>query len=162
MRGLSRRCSVLVLLFLINAPLDGAWAQSASDSTAIRRALLDYIEGFYEGDSAKLMRSIRPDVYKLGFSRPRDSTRYNAASQMTWKSFLDYARSIKARNQPAPADAPKGVQLLDVLDQTASAKVTAWWGTDYVLLGKFDGRWMITHVLWQSPGPRVNQAAKTP
>ena len=29
-----------------------------------------------------------------------------------------------------------------------SAKLTAWWGTDYVLLAKYDGRWMITHVLW--------------
>ena len=40
--------------------------------------------------------------------------------------------------------------LLDVLDQTAAAKVTAWWGTDYVLLAKQNGKWMITHVLWQS------------
>ncbi|MBC7790917.1 MAG: nuclear transport factor 2 family protein, partial [Anaerolineae bacterium] len=39
----------------------------------------------------------------------------------------------------------------DVLDQTASAKLTAWWGTDYLLLGKYDGKWMISHVLWQSP-----------
>jgi len=33
----------------------------------------------------------------------------------------------------------------------AAAKVTAWWGTDYLLLGKFDGRWMIRDVLWESP-----------
>ena len=32
-----------------------------------------------------------------------------------------------------------------------AAKVTAWWGTDYLLLGKFDGRWMIRDVLWESP-----------
>jgi len=36
----------------------------------------------------------------------------------------------------------------------AAAKVTAWWGTDYLLLGKFDGRWMIRDVLWKSlPSP---------
>ena len=37
---------------------------------------------------------------------------------------------------------------------TAAAKVTAYWGTDYLLLGNFDGRWMITSVLWQSPPKR--------
>lgn len=33
----------------------------------------------------------------------------------------------------------------------AAAKVTAWWGTDYLQLAKYDGQWMIVHVLWQSP-----------
>jgi hypothetical protein len=37
-----------------------------------------------------------------------------------------------------------------VQDQTAAAKLTASWGTDYLLLGKFDGTWMITSVIWQS------------
>lgn len=162
MRGSSKVRSVLTLLLVLTLGPRVVAAQTSADSAAVRRALLDYIEGFYEGDSAKLTRSIRPEVYKIGFHRPRDSTRYSAAQQMTWREFLEYAAGVKARNQPAPASAPKGVQLLDVLDQTASGKVTAWWGTDYILLGKYDGRWMISHVLWQSPGPRVNQAAKTP
>jgi hypothetical protein len=125
-------------------------AQTAADSQAVRRAALDYVEGFYEGDTAKLVRSIRPDVYKYGFWRQRDSTRY-VGEQMTWPEFLEFARNVKANNRPAPATAPKTIELFDVLDQTASAKITAWWGTDYLLLGKFSGRWMITHVLWQSP-----------
>jgi len=36
----------------------------------------DYVEGFYEGDSTKHLRSVRPDVFKYGFWLPRDSTRY--------------------------------------------------------------------------------------
>ena len=51
-------------------------------------------------------------------------------------------------------NAPKDIAIYDVQDQTASAKLTAWWGTDYLLLAKENGRWMITHVLWQSPPPR--------
>lgn len=45
--------------------------------------------------------------------------------------------------------------MYDVQDQTASAKLTAWWGTDYLLLAKEKGRWMIIAVLWQSPPPRL-------
>ena len=133
-------------------------AQSASstgtqeDREAVRRAALDYVEGFYEGDSTKLARSVRPEVYKYGFFKARDSTRY-AGMQMTWQGFFNYARSVKANNRQAPPTAPKEIQLYDVQDQTASAKLTASWGTDYLLLGKYDGKWMISHVMWQGPPP---------
>jgi hypothetical protein len=132
------------------APRLGAQTPASNDSAAVRRAALDYIEGFYEGDTAKLVRSIRPEVFKYGFYQPRDSTKY-VGEQMPWAEFLSYANRVKARNRPAPASAPRDVAIFEVQNQTASAKVTAWWGTDYLLLGKFGDKWMITHVLWQSP-----------
>ncbi len=49
-----------------------------------------------------------------------------------------------------PKDAPKNVEVLDVLNQTASAKLTASWGIDYMHLAKYDGKWKIVHVLWQT------------
>ena len=123
----------------------------AQDTAGVRAAALDYIEGFYEGDSTRLVRSVRPDVYKYGFYRHRDSTSYRG-SQMTWEGFHRYANGVKARGgRGAPPNAPKKIDIYEVLDQTASAKITAWWGVDYLLLAKYDGRWMITHVLWQSP-----------
>lgn len=121
-----------------------------ADREAVRRAVLDYVEGFYEGDSTKLVRSVRPEVFKYGFWRARDSTRY-AGEQMSWPEFLAYARRVKANNRQAPATAPKQIELYDVQDQTASAKLTASWGTDYLLLGKYDGKWMIGSVMWQGP-----------
>lgn len=127
-------------------------AQTSADREGVRSAVLDYVEGFYEGDTAKLVRSVRPEAQKYGFSRRRDSTTYNG-QPMSWEQMLAFARGVKANNRPAPATAPKKIELLDVLDQTASAKLTAWWGTDYLLLAKYDGRWMVTHVLWQSAPP---------
>jgi hypothetical protein len=112
--------------------------------------VLDYVEGFYEGDSAKLARSVRPEIYKYGFWRQRDSTRY-AGEQMKYQEFFDYARRVRQNNRPAPPTAPKTVEVYDVQNQSASAKLTAFWGTDYLLLGKYDGKWMISSVLWQSP-----------
>ncbi len=131
--------------------LSGSPDLQQNDRDGVRRAALDYLEGFYEGDTAKLVRSIRPAVYKLGFGRQRNSATYGAGEEMPWSQFLSYARSVKASGRPTPATAPKEVELLDVLDQTAAVKVTAWWGIDYLLLAKFDGKWMITSVLWQSP-----------
>jgi hypothetical protein len=142
---------ILFSTLLVVAPFSLSSAQvSASERDAVRQAVLDYVEGFYEGDSTKHLRSIRPEVYKYGFSIPRDSSKYQG-QQMTWTGFLNYTRNVRANNRFAPATAPKQIEIYDVLDQTASAKLTASWGVDYLLLAKFDGKWMITHVLWQTP-----------
>jgi hypothetical protein len=123
---------------------------AAADCAGVRRAVLDYVEGFYEGDTAKLARSVSRDVRKSGYWRARDSVTY-AYSEMPYAEFISYALGVRARNRQAPATAPKLVTLFDVLDQTASARLTAYWGVDYLLLARQNGRWTVTHVLWQSP-----------
>ena len=115
----------------------------------VARAGYDYIDGFYEGDSAKLARALRPDLSKYGFWR--DSTGKYAGERMSYREAIDYAGKVKARNRPVPSNWARQVEVLDVQDMTAVAKVTAWWGTDYLLLGRYDGRWMISDVLWQGP-----------
>jgi len=127
-------------------------ASGAADSAAVRRAVLDYVEGFYEGDSTKFVRSVRPDVFKYGFWRPRDSTTYQG-EQMKFAEFNAYANRVKASGRTAPPNTRKDVTLFDVQDRTASAKLSAFWGTDYLLLGKFGDTWMVTSVLWQSLPP---------
>ena len=140
-----------IALALVAAPLS---AQSATDKEGVRKAVLDYVEGFYEGDTVKLVRSIRPDVVKYGFFIPRGKETYSGEA-MPWAEFLSYANGIKKSGKTAPATAPKVITILDVADQTASAKLTAFWGIDYLHLAKFDGKWMITQVLWQTP-PRAS------
>jgi hypothetical protein len=135
-------------------PLAGqAGSVPREEKEAVRRAVLDYVEGFYEGDSLKLARAVRPEIFKYGFWKARDSTRY-AGEQMKYPEFFDYARGVKKNNRQAPPTAAKVVEVYDVQDQTASAKLTAFWGTDYLLLGKYDGKWMISSVMWQSPEHR--------
>jgi Putative lumazine-binding len=105
--------------------------------------------GSYEGDSTKHLRSVRPEVNKYGFWLPRDSTRY-MGEQMTWSEILQYTAQMRVRNARTPGTAPKVVRLLDMHDQTAAVQVTAFWGIDYLLLGKYGQQWMVSSVLWQS------------
>jgi hypothetical protein len=142
---------VLAAALLTLAATNVVRAQSASpDREAVRRAVLDYVEGFYEGDSTKHIRSVMPEVFKYGYFIPRDSTRY-VGERMTWPEFHAYTNRVRASGRKTAATAPKEVTIYEVLDQTASAKITANWGVDYLLLAKRDGRWMISHVLWQTP-----------
>jgi hypothetical protein len=148
--------AVLVALLLPLAPLAGQRpAAPASDSAAVRAAVLDYVEGFYEGDSARLVRSVWPEVRKYGYYAEADTAAY-VGEAMPYDAFMRYANAVKSGRARTPANAPKEIEIFDVQDQTASAKLTAWWGTDYMLLARQpDGHWMITHVLWQSP-PRTS------
>jgi hypothetical protein len=49
--------------------------------------------------------------------------------------------------------------VLDVLDQTASAKIVAMWGIDYMHLAKYDGRWQIINIVWQAHPPKAPSTA---
>ena len=122
-------------------------AHHNADRDAVRAAVLDYVEGFYQGDSTRLVRSVSPQVYKYGYGLGSGEYR---GSQMPYAGFMAFARGVREGRNLPPAGAPTDIVLFDVQDQTASAKLTAWWGTDYLLLARQDGRWMITHVLWQA------------
>jgi putative lumazine-binding protein len=148
-----KRSLLLMVSLASTLSAQQAGATADGDRAAVTRAVLDYVEGFYEGDSAKLVRSVRPEVFKYGFWIPRGSTSYSG-EQMKWEEFHSYANGVKARKSFAPATAPKDIVLFEVLDQIASAKLTAYWGIDYLLLAKYDGKWMISHVLWQTPPRR--------
>jgi hypothetical protein len=123
-----------------------------NDREAVRLAVEDYVEGFYQGDSTRLARSVWDHVAKYGFNRPDTATTYRGMG-MGYPGFFRYAAGVRAGHGGPPPHARKRIEIFDVQDQTASAKLTAWWGTDYLLLAKENGRWMITHVLWQSPPP---------
>jgi hypothetical protein len=149
------RAVLLALAALVlAAALPGrAHAQGADDREGVRQAVLDYVEGFYEGDTTRLARSVWPEVRKFGFHRARPDTAYRGMAMAFPQGFMGYAEGVRSGRRVTPPDAPKEIEIFDVQDQTASAKLTAFWGTDYLLLAKVDGRWMITHVLWQGPLP---------
>lgn len=125
--------------------------QTAQDRQAVRQAALDYVEGVYHVQPERIQRSVHPTLTKRGFYRKAASAPYVEAP-MTFDQLVELARTW---NKEGKRDTSiKQVDVLDVLDQTAVAKVTASWGVDFMLLGKFDGAWKITQILWQSPPPK--------
>ena len=126
-----------------------SFAQTDSEREAVRQAALDYVEGVYEVDATRIERSVHPDLVKRGFYLKQGETTYSF-SPMTFAELVNLAKTYN-KNGRVPKDAPKEVILLDVLDQTASVKVVAVWGVDYMHLAKYDGKWKIVNILWQSP-----------
>lgn len=127
-----------------------AQAQSADDHEGVRAAVVDYLEGLYSADPDRIERSVSPDMVKFGYWRQTAEDEYSP-SPMSYEQLYRLAGSWNADNrQGIDEDTPRAIEVLDVLDKTAAAKLTAAWGIDYFQLEKIEGRWMIRHVLWQS------------
>ncbi|HJT58233.1 MAG TPA: nuclear transport factor 2 family protein [Ktedonobacteraceae bacterium] len=119
---------------------------TASEYEAVREALLDYVEGVYETDPTRIERSVHPELAKRGFFVTAQET---TESTMTFKQFLEHTKTYNQDGQ-FPPDAPKEIIIYEILDHAASAKLVAAWGIDYMHLAKYNHRWMIVHVLWQT------------
>lgn len=132
-----------------------SFAQTDADREAVRQAALDYVEGVYGVDPTRIERSVHPDLVKRGFYIKKGETAYSF-SPMTFAELVNLAKTYNKAGR-VPKDAPKEVTVLDILDQTASVKVVAVWGVDYMHLAKYDGKWMIVNILWQSPPQKSKQ-----
>jgi hypothetical protein len=141
---------LLALLLLFLALPSPARAQTDADRDAVRQAVQDYVDALYLVDSTRVVRSVHPSLRKVGFWRPDAETAYREAP-MTYEQLKALAARWNVDPQRAdPATAPQRITLYEVLDKTATAKLEAEWGIDYLHLAKIDGRWQIMNVLWQS------------
>jgi hypothetical protein len=126
-----------------------ATATDLAEIKAVERAALDYCEAFYDMKPELLERSLHPELVKFGFYRPSAKHDYKKVDS-SYEHLHGLAKVWNKDGKFGP-DAPKQVQVFEVLDKIAAAKVIGAWGIDYLHLAKYDGKWMITQVIWQSP-----------
>jgi outer membrane scaffolding protein for murein synthesis (MipA/OmpV family) len=151
-------CRLLFVAFAALLVADSAAAQTAADKEAVRQAALDYVEGIYQVDTSRIERSVHKNLTKRGFWREPSEAAYRPESTMTFDQLMKLAASW---NKDGKRDTSiKQVEVLDVLDQTAAAKVVAMWGIDYMHLAKYDGRWQIINIVWQAHPPKLQATAQ--
>lgn len=142
--------SIFVALFpcLVAATVLAAEPVATADAAGIRRASLDYIEGWYTQDAARMERALHPQMVK----------RRVLPDAASGKSSLDHgdAQRLIQATRPAPGEArrPLGnrrreVSILDVQGNAATVKVDADDWVDYLHLVKWNGEWKILNVLWE-------------
>jgi hypothetical protein len=121
-------------------------AQSAADSAAIRATALDYAEGWYAADAARMQRALHPDLAKRIMMR-RDGN--VLLEHMTAATLVDYTSRGGGRNTPA-GQQEKDVRILDIFGNAASVRATMAGWIDYLHIAKNgEGRWVIVNVLWE-------------
>lgn len=130
---------------------------TAADSAAIRATALDYIEGWYTADAARMERALHPHLAKR-FLEPLP----NGGVRLTDTSALELVQQVRAgggSNVPV-ADRRTDVAILDIFQDVASVRVDAHGWIDYMHLARAGGQWRIVNVLWEIRDPADGPAGR--
>lgn len=140
------RSSILLLLALAAATATPVTAQTPADSAAIRATALDYIEGWYEADEARMERALHPHLAKRFVEAVPD-----AGVRLTETTALELVQQVRAGGGSATPEEERRteVRILDLFQGVASVRVDADGWIDYMHLASFGGEWRIVNVLWE-------------
>lgn len=142
-------------LFLITAlalgTLLGNAQKTTTDIEGVKAACYDYINAFYKADTTLAYKSVHKSVRKTGFYFNEDKGHYSDQLEMPFDQLVALAKRWNGTGKRADENTARNVEIFEVSDKTAIAKVTAVWGIDYISLMKIEDKWMIVNVLWQSP-----------
>jgi len=145
-----------IMLFALAAGVATAVTSSSTpaDEEAIKATALDYIEGWYEGDAARMERALHPELAKRIVATGPDG--HSALQSMTAEQLIGYVRAGGGKATPA-GERRMDVQVLDVYEGIASVRITAGEWVDYIHIGNVDGEWKIINVLWElTPEAKAN------
>ena len=140
-------------LFLIFASFMTVSAQSDTDREAIKRTALNYADGWYEGNAEKMESALHPDLAKrIVRTNPQGQS---GLGQMSALSLIQGTRTGSGKQTPA-AEQQKDVTILDVMGTAATVKLEMRDWVYYMHIGKFNGKWVIINVLWETK-PRKDE-----
>ena len=119
------------------------------EKEAIQKACLDYIEGWYSGDPARMERALHPNLVKRRVvALPQ--TGGHVLNQVTQCDMVEYTRAGFGTQKPLAEGEQPVVEILDIFKSTATVKMTSRDFIDFAHLAKFNGTWKIMNVLWEA------------
>jgi hypothetical protein len=136
-----------VLLTLALAIPAGAVQQQANEEAAIRATALDYVEGWYTGDAARMERALHPELAKRIVNTNPQNKR-SSLGQQSAMTLVQSTRNGGGKDTP-PEQMQKDVVILDIFQNAASVRATMSGWIDYMHMAKWNGRWVIVNVLWE-------------
>jgi hypothetical protein len=134
--------SALLLTFV-----SASFAQSDADRDAIKRTALNYAEGWYEGDAAKMESALSSDLAKRIVRT--NAQGQSGLGQMTALSLVQGTRQGSGKETPKDQQ-QKDVTVLDVFGNAATVKLEMRDWIDFMHIGKMNGKWVIINVLWET------------
>lgn len=138
---------LLILPLYINAQSLGPAIDNSSDLQSIISAALDYAEGYYTGNSARMEKALHPALIKRGLIKI-SKTGSPVLVQMNAETLIEAARN----NKPKLGENPDiKAAVLEIHGNIATAKVFTPGFNDYLHFVKQNGEWKLANVLWCPP-----------
>ena len=125
--------------------------QTAADTLEIRKAALDYVEGWAAGDVGRIQSAVSPEISKRRVSMAGDIVAVQDMSRsLLCASALANKKGVRMQDLTPGKDLLQEVKILDIEGSNASVKTwNAKYGFfDYLHLSKAGGKWTIYNVLW--------------
>ena len=152
-------CALAGLLLL--TVLTNAQTPSNDDSAAIKATALNYIEGWYEGDAARMESALHPELAKRMISTD-PKTGHSQFNHMGAMQLVQNTRRGGGNKTPKDEQL-KEITILDRFNNAAVVKIVASGWIDYLEVAKFNGQWKIINVLWElKPKPPTTEPAAAP
>ncbi len=148
MRNLGALSALIAAAVIIGA--QSAPAQTAADSSAIVATALDYIDGFYTSDAARMERALHPDLAKRIVGNPAGPA--SVLQNMTAEQLVQTTASGGADRIPDEARR-EDVNILDIYRNIATVRIDAGLWIDYLHVARWNGEWKIVNVLWEMAPP---------
>jgi hypothetical protein len=120
-------CRAFVLIGILSYA--HAQAVSSDDDAATKRTALNYIEGWYEGDAARMESAVHPELAKRMVDKYTSGhSRLNEQSDMTLvqNTKAGYGSSVPKERQH------KDITILDRYNNMAAVKIVAFDWVDYL------------------------------
>jgi hypothetical protein len=132
-----------------------ALAQTAADSAAIRHTALDYIDGWYSGDAARMEGALHSHLAKrLVYSDQHGQSRL---VDLTAEELI---QSTRAGTGKIPREQWRdSVTVLSVFGNDAVVRIDATTWVDFLEEIKWNGSWKIVNVIWENR-PRAAGAGR--
>lgn len=142
--------------------IEMAWTAGAVDETvrpadavAIRACLLDYFEGWFDGDATRMDRALHPGLAKHAIGQ--DATRSGVLDVTTKDEMVEATRQGRGRQRDVP-DRAIQIEIASLSGDIASVVVHSAVYVEYALLARTADGWRITSTLWRwadGSGPRA-------
>ena len=120
-----------------------------TERAAIERTVLDYFEGWFDGDPVRMERALHPELVKR--SLETDSSGREALRTITADGMIKATARGRGKSD-RPDDLRIEIEIEDVLRGLANVTVRSAVYTEYLHLVRIGEEWKIVNDLWQ-PSP---------
>jgi hypothetical protein len=121
-----------------------AIAQSTDVEQAIVAAALDYYEGWFDGERARMERALHPDLVKRSLAEDGMSVETISAREMVEAT----AKGVGLTSDPGKQVRDIEIHVDHVYGNIATVTVTSAIYVDYLQLARTRDGWKIVNVLW--------------
>jgi Putative lumazine-binding len=127
---------------------------SADDRAAVVRTALDYFEGWFDGDAARIERALHPELAKRSLGQASSGTERLAT--LTARQMVEATARGEGRRED-PGDRHIEVEVEHLHGTIANATVRSAVYVEYLQLVHTRDGWKIVNALWASATPSQDQ-----